>query len=304
MAALIKWFKDVMDWEGWRGQTRYLNYSLLLHLALLLVFIISFGWMAKSQLQQPVEVNVVDAVAVDEGRVLAELDKLRQADAKRRSDEDARTRQLEEQANQAQHRREQEEQRLKEVEKQKQQEQQRAKELSLQKQQETERLEKMKQEQADVAKQREAEQKRLQDLEQKSKAQQERLNKQEEERRRLDEAQRRKELMAEEERRIKAANDRQAQGEVNKYIAIIKQKVTRNWLRPAASQAGLSCLVAVKLAPGGDVLSVRVVKGSGDPQFDASVERAVLKAAPLPLPADPALFDRFRDLRFEFNPEG
>jgi hypothetical protein len=33
------------------------------------------------------------------------------------------------------------------------------------------------------------------------------------------------------------------------------------------------------------------------------VEYAVYKAAPLPLPEDPALFDNFRDIEFLFSPE-
>ena len=82
-----------------------------------------------------------------------------------------------------------------------------------------------------------------------------------------------------------------------------KQKVMRNWLRPAGARAGLSCTVAVSLIPGGEVLNARVSRSSGDSFFDRSVESAVLKASPLPLPPDGALFERFRELEFIFNPE-
>jgi len=44
------------------------------------------------------------------------------------------------------------------------------------------------------------------------------------------------------------------------------------------------------------------VRSSGDPTFDRSVETAVYRAAPLPLPPDSALFDRFRELQFIFSP--
>ena len=53
---------------------------------------------------------------------------------------------------------------------------------------------------------------------------------------------------------------------------------------------------------GGDVAGVRIVVSSGDAAFDRSVENAVRKAAPLPLPSDPGLFDNFRELTFVFKP--
>ncbi|MGB5307154.1 MAG: cell envelope integrity protein TolA [Gammaproteobacteria bacterium] len=96
--------------------------------------------------------------------------------------------------------------------------------------------------------------------------------------------------------------EERAQGVVSEYVAYIQEKVTRNWLRPAGSPRGLSCVVQVSLIPGGDVAGVKVIKGSGDAVFDRSVETAVYKAAPLPLPKDPAMFSYFRDLRFVFKP--
>jgi len=55
--------------------------------------------------------------------------------------------------------------------------------------------------------------------------------------------------------------------------------------------------------PSGDVLQVTVVKTSGDERFDRSVENAVYKASPLPLPEDRDLFEYFREIEFIFNPE-
>jgi colicin import membrane protein len=87
------------------------------------------------------------------------------------------------------------------------------------------------------------------------------------------------------------------------YIPQIQQKIQRNWLRPGGSAAGLSCLIRVKLIPGGEVVDARVVRSSGDPLFDRSVETAVLKASPLPMPADAAMFKYFREIDFNFNPD-
>ena len=57
------------------------------------------------------------------------------------------------------------------------------------------------------------------------------------------------------------------------------------------------------LAASGDVLTVAVVRSSGNDLFDRSVENAVYKASPLPLPEEKDLFDYFRDIEFLFNPE-
>jgi colicin import membrane protein len=61
--------------------------------------------------------------------------------------------------------------------------------------------------------------------------------------------------------------------------------------------------VHVRLTPSGEVLSANVVRSSGNAVFDRSVENAVYKAAPLPLPGDPTLFDNFREIRFVFDPD-
>jgi colicin import membrane protein len=37
--------------------------------------------------------------------------------------------------------------------------------------------------------------------------------------------------------------------------------------------------------------------------YDNAVERAILKAQPLPLPPDAALFNRFREMKLGFRPK-
>ena len=106
-------------------------------------------------------------------------------------------------------------------------------------------------------------------------------------------------VAAEEKRRA----DARAQGEVERYKALIRQKVSRSWNRPATAGKGLQCTVRVRLVAGGEVLAASVVRSSGDPVFDRSVENAVYKATPLPVPQDPQLFEYFREIEFVFNPE-
>jgi colicin import membrane protein len=101
-----------------------------------------------------------------------------------------------------------------------------------------------------------------------------------------------------------AAEQQQARAEsaLAQYIPYIQDKVNRNWIRPPGSPEGLVCVVHVTLIPGGQVVGANVIQSSGDPLFDRSVESAVLKASPLPLPPDPELFNNFREINFKFNP--
>ena len=110
-------------------------------------------------------------------------------------------------------------------------------------------------------------------------------------------------IAAEERARAEAARAARGASAADKYKALIRQKVSRNWNRPAGTRAGLKCVVRVRLVPGGEVLQATVVRSSGDTVFDRSVENAVYKAAPLPLPPDADLFDYFREIEFLFSPE-
>ena len=110
-------------------------------------------------------------------------------------------------------------------------------------------------------------------------------------------------LAAEEKARQQAAHAARAASAVDKYRSLIRQRVSQSWNRPVGVAKGLKCVVSVRLAPGGEVLSAKVVRSSGSTVFDRSVENAVYKAAPLPLPEDPTLFDNFREIEFLFSPE-
>jgi colicin import membrane protein len=110
-------------------------------------------------------------------------------------------------------------------------------------------------------------------------------------------------LAAEEKQRTDTARAARAATVVDKYKALIEQRVSRNWNRPLGAAKGLKCEVHVRLTPTGEVLSASVALSSGNPIFDRSVENAVYKAAPLPLPEDPTLFDNFREIRFIFDPD-
>lgn len=162
----------------------------------------------------------------------------------------------------------------------------------------------LKKKEEELAQQRQiAERKKKEAEEKQQKRAQEEQRKQEQTRRqKAAEQTLQEQLVAEEKSRQAAATAARAVTEVDRYKAMIRNQVTRNWSRLGTTK-GLKCEVLVKLTPGGEVLSAKVERSSGNAVFDRSVENAVYKAAPLPLPADPSLFDNFREIRFVFDPD-
>ena len=88
----------------------------------------------------------------------------------------------------------------------------------------------------------------------------------------------------------------------SEYIAQIEDKIERNWLRPPGTASGLKCVVRVSQIPEGEVVQAEIEESSGNIAFDRSVEDAVLRSSPLPIPKDPSLFDRHIVITFE--PDG
>ena len=104
-----------------------------------------------------------------------------------------------------------------------------------------------------------------------------------------------------------AARDRAEQAAalgrvVDEYIGKITSKIRRNIVMPPDVANDARAEFSVTLLPGGVVLSARLTKTSGNAAYDNAVERAILKSQPLPLPADVAMFNRFRELRLVFRP--
>ena len=88
-----------------------------------------------------------------------------------------------------------------------------------------------------------------------------------------------------------------------KYIQLIQNHVKRQIVEPPNLQGNPQVEFDVVLIPGGEVLTVRLRRSSGVPAYDSAVERAILKASPLPLPPDPTLFQQFRDLHLKVSPK-
>lgn len=91
---------------------------------------------------------------------------------------------------------------------------------------------------------------------------------------------------------------------VDEYKRRISEKIKRFIVFDSSTVAGnAEAEFDVVLLPGGEVLGVKLRRSSGLAAWDSAVERAILRAQPLPLPPDPALFRDFRELHLKFRPK-
>jgi len=91
-------------------------------------------------------------------------------------------------------------------------------------------------------------------------------------------------------------------GLIDKYKAMIHNKIKRFVVVPPDLKGNPEAEFTVVLLPDGEVLKATLVRSSGYPAYDAAVERAILRASPLPLPPDASLFEEFRILDLHFKP--
>jgi colicin import membrane protein len=127
--------------------------------------------------------------------------------------------------------------------------------------------------------------------------------KMDEERRRVEEERRRAEEVRRKAEAERVARDLAAVGRkraLDEYMNRIRIKVRQNWILPQDLQGNPEAIFDVIQLPTGEVLSVKLARSSGNPAYDAAVERAILKSSPLPLPEPRSLFDR--QLKLTFRP--
>lgn len=278
------------------GTTKALVLAVALHVVVIALLVIGFRWPSLSG----GDGQVIKAVVVDqEAARKAEAAEQKQLEEERKRKEAEQQRIAEERKRQENARRQAEEER-----KRKEAEQRRVAEERLQQQEAARKKVAAEQKRLEDERQRLAAERQRMEQERRRIAE-ERTRKAEEERKRKEaEEQLAKAVAAEEQAKEEATRARRAASAMDKYIALIKDKVTRNWVRPGDANQELQCEVQVRLAAGGDVLSVTIVRSSGNEFFDRSVENAVRKAAPLPLPEEKDLFEYFREIKFVFHPEG
>ncbi len=303
-------------WKAIRENPRAVAYAVLMHLVLLVLLVFNLDWTPKTS-RTAGETKPIQAELIDQRRLEVIEQRKRQAELEAKQKVEAeRKQQAELEAKQKA-----------EVERKRQAE------LEAKQKAETERKQKAELEakkKAEAKQKAEAERKQKAELEAKQKAEAERKQKAELEAKQKAEAERKRKAELEAKKKAEAERKRQAelkakkeaeaalqasiaaeqalmeeqriQNALGEFVGYIADKVERSWLRPPGSPKGLRCKVNVKVIPGGDVASVRVIESSGDAVFDRSAENAVLRASPLPMPKDAAIARHFRDFNFNFEP--
>jgi colicin import membrane protein len=110
----------------------------------------------------------------------------------------------------------------------------------------------------------------------------------------------------EEARRLEDARNARASaasgGVVDEYRAKIKNKIY-SWMNRQSCGSAVP-EYSISVMPTGQVSGTpKLVKSSGIPACDDAALRAIMQAQPLPIPPDPELFAKFRDLTIPFKPE-
>lgn len=262
--------------EFLRKNWAYLIGAVLLHVA----FAGIFGLTLVSIWSKPVQPTLaIQAVVVDR----SVIDRAARQQQRDRQQE----RQKEEQRQQAEQRKKDERREAEQrAEQERQQEQQ---------QREKQEAERKAAVEAERQQKAEAERKRVADIERKQKEEAERRKAADDARSQKQREDELRSQLEEEEGRAQAENA----GLLNQYIAMIEQRIVRNWNRPLSARTGLECRVKVTQTPSGTVLTVQIDQCNGDAAVKQSIEAAVMKSSPLPPPPDPKLFERVLVLVFK-----
>ena len=95
-----------------------------------------------------------------------------------------------------------------------------------------------------------------------------------------------------------------SQSDVEKYSFVIKKQVMANWKRPKNLNSNLKTEIQINLVPTGEIISSRIIKGSGNKIYDDSALSAVSKVRSFEgLNMQMSLFDQhFREFILIFSP--
>ncbi len=191
-------------------------------------------------------------------------------------------------------RRRQEQERRQQQERERQQAEKREQERRAQEARAKAEQERQAQVKAEQARQRAAEEDR------KRKAEEERQRREQQQR----EAQARMDAALQQEEQF--LSDRSDDVSVKSYESLIQERVIESWSRPPSARNGMQTVLEIQMVPTGQVVNVRVIRGSGDTAFDRSAEQAVRRVDRFTeiqgMPSD--IFERhFRVFRLLFQPE-
>lgn len=276
--------------------------AVVLHLFLLGFIIIHFNFFEKVKPASAFVSNarIINAVMVNQNKVDNELKKIKQAEQQKRLADQEKLRKLQEEKQKLAQQKLEELKQIEQLKKQKQEEEKRVQALK----EEAKKVAELKAKQLQ-------EKKKLQEVQAKKKKEEERLAKIEKEKvakkKLLELAEKEKSLedeLAAEDAQITSANNRRMMSEIERYTDLIRHEVGRHWIVPDNAKENTRCVLLIRVGPGGLVKEVKLLTSSGEPALDRSAQNAVFRASPLPVPEDPELFEKFREIKLVVRPEG
>jgi colicin import membrane protein len=90
---------------------------------------------------------------------------------------------------------------------------------------------------------------------------------------------------------------------LDEYKRRVSERIKRFIVLPPNIQGNPEAQFEVVQIPGGEIFSVKLKRSSGVAAYDGAVERAILKAQPLPPPPDAGRFNEVRELELKFRPK-
>ena len=87
------------------------------------------------------------------------------------------------------------------------------------------------------------------------------------------------------------------------YIYAIQTRIESNWRKPFNVNHTDGCDVELEQLPSGKIISVNIIDCSANDLYIKSLENAVYRSSPLPLPNDPEIFESKIVLHFEGDNE-
>jgi colicin import membrane protein len=94
------------------------------------------------------------------------------------------------------------------------------------------------------------------------------------------------------------------QKEFDRWVGGIRDKIRNRANIPDTVTGKPEVQVLIRILPGGEVLDITITKRSGNPTYDAAIERAIRSASPLPVPPPTSeLFPQFRELNLNIQHE-
>lgn len=287
-----------------------------LHFMLGIFLMLNADFTPKPTPQAKKQMQVIDAVVIDESKLQQQVDKLKkQQDAVKKREND-RIKELERRATEAQKKRQKEAERIKALEKarkKKESEKKKADDAARKSKALAASEEKKRKQKEQERKQAEqaaanAKEKRIKEEQAQQKAAEERRRKKLAEEKRKKAAAERAEQerlleqqMLEEMAARQSARSQQVMTEVDKYSALIIQAIERNFIQDEALMRGKSCKLKIKLASSGFVINVQAVQG--DKIVCQEAIKAVNKAGTLPVSKDPLVFKELQNISVIYAPE-